>query len=242
MVYQVRIENFEGPVDLLIHLIEKEQMDISTISIYLVIDEYLNYIRRNVICVNEGSCFLYMASVLMYIKSIYLLPSYQEKVIQEDEDLQEIEERLIEYKKIKEAQKKLEQQYESFQRCYKRGDQMELNFKEDINYRVNVYQLAKFFSVLMNKKNFVDKVENMPEDPVTTEEKISDLRDMFSRQKKMILENILLTSQSRSDLVCLFLAILELIKQQFLTIYYSSDKVEITSLSSVWIVKKDKVG
>lgn len=245
MVYQVKMDDFEGPLELLIHLIEKEKMDISTVSIYLVIDEYLSYVRHHVLCVNEGSCFLYMASVLMYIKSMYLLPRSQEKKIEADEDLQAIELRLLEYKKIKEAQKKLEERREVFQKCYRRGEQMELNFKEDVNYRVNVYQLAKRFAVIIKKKQFVHKIENRPQDKVTMEDRILDLRRLFSKKERVIFDYILDLSCSRLDLICIFLALLELIKQQFLGICYvekPSSLTEVVSVASIWIVKKENVG
>ena len=109
--YEIKIENFEGPLDLLCHLIEKNKLDIFEIKISDITDQYIEYINQmEQMNLEVTSEFLIMASTLLYLKSKTLLP----KETEEEEDLTEEEllQRIIDYKKYKEISKKLKELYE----------------------------------------------------------------------------------------------------------------------------------
>ena len=111
--YAIKIDNFEGPLDLLCHLIDKNKMDIYDIKISEIADQYIEYINameeENLEITSE---FLIMASTLLFIKSKGLLPSEVES--EEELTEEQLIERIIEYKKYKEITKKLKENYSEF--------------------------------------------------------------------------------------------------------------------------------
>ena len=111
--YAIKIENFEGPLDLLCHLIDKNKMDIYDIKISEIADQYIEYLNQmEKMNLDITSEFLIMASILLYIKSKHLLPNQ----VEEEEELTEEQllERIIEYKKYKEITKKLRESFELY--------------------------------------------------------------------------------------------------------------------------------
>ena len=145
--YAIKLQNFEGPLDLLCHLIDKNKMDICDIKISEITDQYIEYIntmeQMNLEITSE---FIFMASTLLYLKSKHLLPSGEdeEKEISEEELIR----RIIEYKKYKEISKKLNEYYkENCKRFYKLTDKKE-------NYTV-ADKVKVMFKELIRKKRFV---------------------------------------------------------------------------------------
>ena len=109
--YAIKLENFEGPLDLLCHLIDKNKMNINDISIAAITDQYIEYIKKmEEMNLEVTSEFLLMASTLIYLKSKSLLP----KEVDDEEEISEEEllRRIIEYKKYKEITKTLRQMYD----------------------------------------------------------------------------------------------------------------------------------
>lgn len=143
--YAIKIENFEGPLDLLCHLIDKNKMDINDIKLTQITDQYIEYINKmEEMNLEITSEFIIMASTLIYLKSKSLLP--KESTAEEDISEEELLRRIIEYKKYKEITKTLKQMYESSAiRFYKLPDTIELpKQKLEKNYEkqtiVNVYE------------------------------------------------------------------------------------------------------
>ena len=143
--YAIKIENFEGPLDLLCHLIDKNKMDINDIKLTQITDQYIEYINKmEEMNLEITSEFIIMASTLIYLKSKSLLP--KESTAEEDISEEELLRRIIEYKKYKEITKTLKQMYESSEiRFYKLPDTIELpKQKLEKNYEkqtiVNVYE------------------------------------------------------------------------------------------------------
>ena len=124
--YAIKLENFEGPLDLLCHLIDKNKMDIYDIKLSEITDQYIAYISQmEEMNLEVTSEFLIMASTLLYIKSKNLLPTEveDERELTEEELLQ----RIIEYKKYKEISKKIREFYEqNSKRCFKLQENIEL--------------------------------------------------------------------------------------------------------------------
>ena len=124
--YEIRLDNFEGPLDLLCHLVEKNKMDINEVNITKITDQYIEYINAmQELNLDITSEFVLMASSLLYIKSKSLLP----KQVEDEGELTEEEliHRIIEYKKYKDISKKLKEQFEIYsKRFYKLPDKIEL--------------------------------------------------------------------------------------------------------------------
>ena len=141
--YAIKIENFEGPLDLLCHLIDKNKMSIYDIKLSDITDQYIEYINQmEQMNLEVTSEFLIMASTLLYLKSKNLLPSEveDEKELTEEELLR----RIIEYKKYKEISKKLKENYSIFsKRCYRIQEEIELpkqklekEYQKEIKYKI----------------------------------------------------------------------------------------------------------
>ena len=124
--YAIKIENFEGPLDLLCHLIDKNKMDIYDIKISEITDQYIEYINQmEKLNLDVTSEFLIMATTLLYIKSKNLLPKQEEA--EEELSEEQLIERIIEYKKYKEITKKLKENYEVYcNRIFKGQEEINL--------------------------------------------------------------------------------------------------------------------
>lgn len=124
--YAIKLDNFEGPLDLLCHLIEKNKMDINQVNISKIADQYIEYLNKmEKMNLDITSEFLIMASTLLFIKSKSLLPKDAEDETEITEE--ELVRRIIEYKKYKEVCKILKENFSSFsKRFYKQPDKVEL--------------------------------------------------------------------------------------------------------------------
>ena len=124
--YAVKINNFEGPLDLLCHLIDKNKMNIYDIALSQITDQYIEYLKeQEKLNLEIASEFLVMASTLLYLKSKSLLPKQEEE--EEEITEEELIRRIIEYKKFKEISKVLKQNYmENSNRYYKIPEEIEL--------------------------------------------------------------------------------------------------------------------
>ena len=124
--YSIKINNFEGPLDLLCHLIDKNKMDIYDINISQITDQYIDYINNmEKMNLDVTSEFLVMASTLLYLKSKHLLPKTQDD--EEEISEEELIRRIIEYKKYKEITKKIKENYlEYSKRYFKMQEEIEL--------------------------------------------------------------------------------------------------------------------
>lgn len=124
--YSIKLENFEGPLDLLCHLIDKNKMDIYDINLSEITDQYIDYIKQmEKMNLEITSEFLVMSSTLLYLKSKHLLPKVQEE--EEEITEEELIRRIIEYKQYKEITKKLKENFLQYsKRFYKSAEEIEL--------------------------------------------------------------------------------------------------------------------
>ena len=128
--YSIKLENFEGPLDLLCHLIDKNKMDIYDINLSEITDQYIEYINQmEQMNLEITSEFLVMSSTLLYLKSKHLLPKQEEEEEQITEE--ELIRRIIEYKKYKEITQKLKDNFVEYsKRFYKKVEEIELPKKK----------------------------------------------------------------------------------------------------------------
>mgnify|MGYP005813708317 FL=1 len=148
--YSIKINNFEGPLDLLCHLIDKNKMDIYDINISEITDQYIKYIEQmEKMNLEITSEFLVMSSTLLYLKSKHLLPKQQED--EEEITEEELIRRIIEYKKYKEITKKLKENFLQYsKRFYKLPEEIELP-KQKIEKDYDSTIIPKIYKELLQR-------------------------------------------------------------------------------------------
>ncbi|MBQ8473110.1 MAG: segregation/condensation protein A [Bacilli bacterium] len=229
MMYDISLDNFQGPMDLLLHLIKKKKMNIMDIKLEIIIDEYLDYIKKQEqLNLNIASSYLVMASELIEIKSRMLLPSSQED---EEEDLKEnLIIRLIEYEKYKEmipTFKDLELERNNYKTKsptsileYKTVEKIESDLT--IDDLVNVYK--KFLERLEDEKPINTKVTKRE---LSVDSQIKRIRDIFKINKKINFLD-LFEKKSKDYIIVTFLAILEMSSKKEIKIVQENNFAEIT--------------
>ena len=214
--YAIKIDNFEGPLDLLCHLIDKNKMNIHEINLSEITDQYISFIKeQEELNLEVASEFLVMASTLLYIKSKKLLPKQEN----EEEELTEEEliRRIIEYKKFKEISKVLKLNYlESSRRYFKQQEEIilpkQILEKEyDKNVIPNIYKnLVERTSVKLNKnaKN-IEKIAIT--DNYTVASKVKEMFKVLIKQKRFIFNKLFsLKQHNKQEVVTAFSGLLEL--------------------------------
>ena len=214
--YEIKIENFEGPLDLLCHLIDKNKMDIYDIRISEIADQYIEYINAmeeaNLEITSE---FLVMASTLLYIKSKGLLPNQVEN--EEELTEQQLIERIIEYKKYKEITKKLKEGYEEFsKRFFKFAEVIELpKQKLEVEYEKDV--LPQIYSQIIqrNEEKINVNAKNIEKIAITETYSVgSKVKEMFReliRKPKFVFNKLYSLSKcNKQEVVTAFTGLLEL--------------------------------
>jgi len=217
MVYRVKLDLFEGPLDLLLYLIKKNEIDIYNIPIAQITKQYLEYIElMRFLDLNIAAEFLVMAATLMHIKSKMLLPP--EEVEQEEEEeedpRQELVRRLLEYQKFKEAATYFEErelrQKDIFVRSVKRIKKFQEK-KEEVYFEASVFDLISAFSQVLKKvpkKRFQEVIK----DEFTVSEKIHELLHMLIEKEVIYVNRLFKKAKNKYEIIAFFLAILELIR------------------------------
>jgi segregation and condensation protein A len=220
--YTVRLETFEGPLDLLLHLIQKNEVDVFNIPIALITEQYLETLNvMKVLNLDVAGEYLLMASTLLHIKSKMLLPTSTEEEEEEGEDPRaELVRRLLEYQKYKEAATDLERRPMLDRDVFIRLvliDQEESKGEERIE--VNLFELLDVFRQVLERA----KPETFHEvilDRLTVEEKVQDILSLLQRENRSIAFHLLFPGQaSRRVIIVTFLAILELVKTKHIRIF-----------------------
>lgn len=251
MEYKVVLNTFEGPLDLLLHLIEKAQVDIYDIPISEITDQYMEYLNRaEKIDMELTSEFLVMASTLLEIKSKMLLPSDKR---QDDEMQMEIEEadprmelvkQLVEYKKYKKAAKKLKKYEERQKKVFNKPKEdlsQYINHEvEEINLNeMSLVELVNVFNKVLNRRKRKIKpidVEEIQRDEITLEESMERLKDKLNKENKIKFSNLFNDNNTRSEIIVTFLSILELVKLNYITVKQKNN------FSDIIIIKKPLEG
>lgn len=214
--YAIKIENFEGPLDLLCHLIDKNKMDIYDIKISQITDQYMEYLNQmEKMNLEIASEFIVMASTLLYIKSKGLLPSVkeEEKELTEEELLQ----RIVNYKKYKEITKTLRQNYEEFsKRLYKFQDIIELpKQKLEKHYTPDLIPEVYANLVERNKEKVNQNAINIQKiaitDTYTVASKVKEIFKELIKKPKFVFNKMYKISKcNKQEVVTAFTGLLEL--------------------------------
>ena len=213
MEYRIALEQFEGPLDLLLRLIESEKLDITTISLAKVTDQYLAFIRREEeLPADEVVDFLVVAAKLIYIKSKYLLPSLD---VATEEDGIDLEQQLKLYREFVEASKKVHRMIGKHRFSYVRLVPVKLVREAGFSPPTNL-QLAGMPAIVASVLARIETVLQLPKfvlaSAMSIKEKINVLRE---RIKDGIVHFASLHSSGKKvDVIVSFLALLELVKQR----------------------------
>ena len=214
--YSIKLENFEGPLDLLCHLIDKNKMDIYDINLSEITDQYIEFIKQmEKMNLDVTSEFLVMSSTLLYLKSKNLLPKTQDD---EDEITEEeLIRRIIEYKKYKEITQKLKQCFElNSKKFFKIAEQIKLP-RQEIEEEYTTDTIPETYKQLLNRS--VDKINenaaNIEKKPITETYTVGDtVKQMYKaliKFKKFTFNKLFsVKKHSKTEIVTAFSGLLEM--------------------------------
>lgn len=215
--YAIKIENFEGPIDLLLHLIDKNKMNICDVKLSEITDQYIEYIKKmEEMNLEITSEFLIMASTLIYIKSKSILP----KNVEEEEEIsaEELLHRIIEYKKYKEITKKLRQMYEeSGVRYYKAPENIKLPKQELKENQYNEENIVSVYKQLLerNTQKINENAKNIEKiaitDTYTVASKVKEMLKELIKKPKFVFNALFsLNKCEKEEVITAFSGLLEL--------------------------------
>lgn len=221
--YAIKIENFEGPLDLLCHLIDKNKMNIYDIKLSEITDQYIEYINEmEQMNLEVTSEFLIMASTLLYLKSKNLLPTEadDERELTEEELLQ----RIIEYKKYKEISKKIREFYEvNSKRFFKLQEEIELP-KQKLEKEYKKDTIVELYAQIVenNKNRLNQNAKNIEKiaitDTYTVGSKVKEMFRELLRKPKFIFNKLYKVSENnKQEVVTAFTGLLELSRRSKVT-------------------------
>jgi segregation and condensation protein A len=222
-MYKLKLPNFEGPFDLLLYFIKRDELNIYDIPISRITKEFLKYIRlMKYFDLELAGEFIVMAATLMYIKTQMLLPREESEESGEAEDPRtQLVQRLLEYKKFKEAAYNL-QEFEDNQKYIHYRKMFDIDQKMVEDNSQNSYANATLFDLLKAFRKVMDKKEKIPDAqhvvnlfPITVEEKSKEMLDYLNKKKRIVFSQYL-NYASRPVIVITFLTILDLIRKQLI--------------------------
>jgi len=227
--FEIKLPQFEGPFDLLLFFIERDELEIHDIPIARITDDFLNYIHQMTILNMEvASEFIFVAATLMRIKAKMLLPRYEADSDENEADTKEnLIRKLIEYKKFKEICEELHPFEDERFKQEKRG-----NIKTDIEQaesaavpgeelsEINLYKLMMVYGRIM--KRYLNRSEEVmhtvTQYPYTIEQQKKAIEDLLKINTKMDFKSIASHSENKVHFVYNFLAVLEMLQQEIIDI------------------------
>lgn len=224
MAYHIKLQNFEGPFDLLFHLIEKAEVDIYDIPIADITNQYLMYISEmESMDLEIASEFIVMAATLLQIKSKMLIPAEKEIMDEIAADAvdprQELVERLIAYKKYKEVSEILKDKEEKYINIFFKNAEVFNDIEEDkILLNISLKDIENAFMDVIERYNESGSSDDVNIDPlimreeITVDKSMKKIRDIINKKKKVIFYEVFKDAKNKMEIVTLFLALLELIK------------------------------
>ena len=227
--YALRLDNFEGPLDLLCYLIDKNKMDIYKVNIEEIADQYIEYIKEQEnFNLEVTSEFLIMASTLLLIKSKGLLPKETEDEAELTEE--ELIRRIIEYKKYKEISKVFKERIDTFSnRVYKKCEEIELP-KQELEKKFTIDDIVKRYKKIVevekDKKN--ENAKNIEKiaihDTYTVTDKVKDIFRVLIKNKKFVFGKVFsLKEKPKAEVVTAFSGVLELSRRN--KVYTSQEEL-----------------
>ena len=248
MEYRVELDVYNGPLDLLLYLIKRDELDIYDIPITRILDTYMTYVdmlkrmrHENGLDINVAGDFLVMAATLMEIKSAMLLPK---PPAPEDETSAaaeladpryELVQQLLEYKKIKDSAALLEQRQKDQERRFPRIPAAPTSTSDeppplDLD-EVQIWDLLDSFNRLMKEVGVRGpRIHEVVYDDTPIDLHAADIEDRLNREGKLSLRALVIGRKSRSEMIGVFLALLELIRQKKILVFQGDGDVDMEIL------------
>jgi segregation and condensation protein A len=231
MSYKIKLDIFEGPLDLLLYLVKKDHLNIYDIPIAQVTQQYLAYLElMKLLDLNIAGEFLVMAATLMQIKSKMLLPAEPNQETEEEEDPRaELVKRLLEYEKFKEIAQNLRQRETDQQEVFKRPKIEavgETNAETEMYFEASIFDLISAFSKALEdvpKEVFYEVIK----DEFTVEEKIHQILHLLLVEPSLAISELFKEAKNKIEIVVSFLAILELIRMKEIVVFQKEPFQEI---------------
>lgn len=223
--YTVRLEGFEGPLDLLLHLIKKNKLHITDIPVALITEQYLDYLKlMKVLNLDIAGEYLLMAATLLHIKSRMLLPVSTDAEGDEEEGdpRAELVRRLLEYQKYKEAALELEKRPLLDRDVFTRTVALEVEAPEEERLDVTLFELLEAFRQILERAK-TEAFHEVALESITLEEKVQEILSLLQQEKRsMAFHTFFPREASRRVIVVTFLAILELVKMKAVRIFQAA--------------------
>ncbi|HBG47345.1 MAG TPA: segregation/condensation protein A [Deltaproteobacteria bacterium] len=229
-LYNIKLDIFEGPLDLLLHLIKRNEVDIYDIPIASITEQYLEYIEMmKEMNLDFAGEFLVMAATLVHIKSKTLLPVDEEATPEEEDGIDPREElirKLLEYQQYKEAAKELGERDLLGRDVFARGAEVPLDELEEGAAFVNV----SVFDLMEAIRGILDRAPKERTLEITSErfkiaDKINYIMELLGREKSAPFTSLFTDGATRGEVVVIFLAILELAKLLMIRVHQTEDGV-----------------
>ncbi|MBN2685983.1 MAG: segregation/condensation protein A [Pontiellaceae bacterium] len=215
--YKVSLDVFEGPLDLLLYLIKKDEVDIYDIPIGRITDQYMEYLDlMKVLDLNIAGDFIVMSATLMLIKSRMLLPAEERSSEEENEEEDprwDLVRQLVEYKKFKDAADYLEELEMHMENVFGReSEHVELGDAPEVDIRdASIFDLISALNEALGRVQEEDLQEIFAEE-YTVSQKVTYIVENLKIAKRLNITDLFTGMRSRMEMVCTFLAVLELIK------------------------------
>jgi segregation and condensation protein A len=220
--YKVKLEIFEGPMDLLLHLIRKNEVDIFDIPISLITDQYLEYIDiMKALNINMAGDFLVMASTLIHIKSRMLLPDLGKENAEDEDPRMEITRPLLEYMQLKEAANELSERKVLDRDVFKRqltNEYISQFQGEDAALEVNIFQLMDAFKRIIEQKAPEAELTFATEE-WSVKERMTYVMNRLKAEGSVFFTELFIGDRTLAQLVATFLALLELVHAGLVRIF-----------------------
>lgn len=232
---KVQLEIFEGPLDLLLYLVRKEEVDIYEVNLTKIATQFIEYVElMKELDLDIAGEFLVMAATLMFIKSRELLPKNQQTEIPEEEEEEdprwELIRQLVEYKKFKDAAAKLQERELEQEQIYARipgKPEFAVETSTPAKPEVSIFDLVNAVSNILKRYNSRPQAREIHAEPWTVSEKIELISGIIRSRNKMRFSELFDTATARGEVVVTFLALLELIRMKQLRIEQSEAFAEI---------------
>ncbi|MDQ6807943.1 MAG: segregation/condensation protein A [Verrucomicrobiota bacterium] len=231
--YKVKLEIFEGPLDLLLYLIKRDELDIYDISLGRITSQYLEYLQAfKELNIDVAGEFVVMAANLIYLKSRSLLPADQqppEEDAEEDDPRWDLIRQLIEYKKFKEAAAQLLARQQEQERTFVRGGITELaELTAPLRLgEVGIFQLINAFQTVVKRLEAREDLQEIFGEHFTVSEKIETILQRVANGGAIKFSELFAGMASRVEIVVTFLALLELVRLRQISARQASPFEEI---------------
>jgi segregation and condensation protein A len=230
-IYKIKIPVFEGPFDLLLHLIRENKIDIYDIPIALITGQYLQYIvMMKELNLEVAGDFLVTAATLIHIKSRMLLPPDEETLPEEQGDpREELVQRLLEYQKFKEAAHGLKQREDEWMKVFYREPLSDDKEKGELYlFDVSIFDLLDAFKKILDKAP--PELVSITRETLTVKDKISQIMEVLEGQEAVRFEDFFKREITKIQLIITFIALLELVRLGLARAYQEKE------FGSIWVI------